>query len=88
MDEVTRENRLNRFLRRSELPQYTGLRRTSLDELIKSGKFPRPVLLVDNGRAVAWLEGDVISWQQGRIALRNAADPGRSDVAAPAAAEA
>jgi prophage regulatory protein len=67
-------HRLNRFYRRSELSQYVGLRRTQIDELIKRGEFPRPILLSDAGRAVAWLESDLIAWQMRRLAKREASE--------------
>ena len=62
--------RLNKFYRRAEMMQFVGLRRTQIDELIKTGEFPRPVRLSDNGRAVAWLESDLVSWQMRRLAKR------------------
>ena len=64
--------RLNRVYRLRELPQFVGLRRTQIAELIKGGHFPKPIQLSDSGRAVAWLEHDLIAWQTGRIAARNA----------------
>jgi hypothetical protein len=39
-----------------DLPQFVGLYRTQIGELIKAGEFPKPVPLSDGGRAVAWLE--------------------------------
>jgi prophage regulatory protein len=69
---MTEPNRLNRMYRLRDLPQFVGLRRTQIGELIKLGKFPRPVSLSDGGRAVAWLEHDLIAWQTDRIAARNA----------------
>lgn len=63
---------LQRVYRLRELPQFVGLRRTQIAELIKGGKFPKPIPLSDGGRAVAWLERDLIAWQTGRIAARNA----------------
>jgi prophage regulatory protein len=65
-------NRLNRMYRLRDLPQFVGLRRTQIGELIKSGEFPKPIPLSDGGRAVAWLEADLIEWQNARIAARNA----------------
>lgn len=62
---------LNRMYRLRELPQFVGLRRTQISELIKIGQFPRPIPLSDGGRAVAWLEHDLITWQNARIAARN-----------------
>jgi len=70
---MTEPNCLNRLYRLRELPQFVGLRRTQITELIKSGQFPRPIPLSDGGRAVAWLEHDLITWQHARIAARNGA---------------
>jgi prophage regulatory protein len=69
---MTEPNRLNRMYRLRDLPQFVGLRRTQIGELIKAGQFPEPIPLSDGGRAVAWLESDLIAWQHGRIAARNA----------------
>ena len=63
--------RLNRMFRLRDLPQFVGLRRTQIGELIKAGQFPEPIPLTEGGRAVAWLEHDLIAWQNGRIAARN-----------------
>jgi prophage regulatory protein len=68
---VTQNRQLRRFLRRREVLEYIGLRSTALDEEIKAGSFPRPVPLTDKGRAVGWLESDLIAWQDERIAARN-----------------
>jgi prophage regulatory protein len=67
------DHRLNRMYRLRELPQFCGLRRTQIGEMIKAGAFPKPIPLSDAGRAVAWLETDLIAWQNARIAARNAA---------------
>jgi prophage regulatory protein len=56
-----------------DLPQFVGLQRTQIAELIKADKFPKPIPLSESGRAVAWLEADLIAWQASRIAARNAA---------------
>jgi prophage regulatory protein len=65
-------DRLNRLYRLRDLPQFVGLRRTQISELIKAGQFPKPIPLSDSGRAVAWLEDDLIAWQGARIAARDA----------------
>jgi prophage regulatory protein len=70
---MTEPNRLNRMYRLRDLPQFVGLRRTQIGELIKAGEFPKPVPLSDSGRAVAWLESDLLAWQNARIAARNTA---------------
>ena len=69
---MTDTHRLNRMFRLRDLPQFVGLRRTQIGELIKSGQFPKPVPLSDSGRAVAWLEADLIAWQTARVSARNA----------------
>ena len=68
---MTDPHRLNRMFRIRELPEFVGLRRTQIGELIKAGEFPEPVPLSDSGRAVAWLECDLVAWQAARIAARN-----------------
>lgn len=71
--------RLYRFIRKKELPQYVGLGMTSIDNLVKSGEFPKPVPLNDSGRAVAWLEAELIEWQARRLLQRrNVASPGEA----------
>jgi prophage regulatory protein len=65
--------KLDRLYRRKEMLDFVGLRSTQLDELMKSGEFPKPIPLSDAGRAVAWLESDLVAWQAGRIAARNKA---------------
>jgi prophage regulatory protein len=61
---------LRRVLRKAELPQFVGLRRSVIDEMVREGKFPRPVKL--GARAVAWLADEVAEWQAARIAERDA----------------
>jgi prophage regulatory protein len=64
---------LNRLIRAADLPLYVGLKKTQIAALIKAGTFPKPVPLSDTGRAVAWLEADLVAWQASRIAKRDAA---------------
>jgi predicted DNA-binding transcriptional regulator AlpA len=70
---MTDINRLTRLYRLNELPRFVGLRRSRIAELIEAGEFPRPIRLSDTGRAVAWLESDLIDWQWECIARRAAA---------------
>jgi prophage regulatory protein len=46
--------------------EFSGLKRTALDDAIKAGTFPKPIKL--GVRAIGWLEDDLIKWQQARIA--------------------
>ena len=62
--------RLQKIIRLRDLPNYVGLRRTQIDELVRKGEFPRPIKLSDTGRARGWLESEVWAWQQERLAKR------------------
>jgi prophage regulatory protein len=64
------ENRLERVYRQAELTQFTGLKRSRIEALMKRGEFPRPVPLTNEGRAVGWLESDLVAWQNSRVAAR------------------
>lgn len=66
------EPRPFRIIRRRDLTAYVGLQRSQIAELIKSGQFPKPISLSDNGRAVGWVEDEVISWQRQRLSKRDA----------------
>jgi prophage regulatory protein len=63
---------LHKIIRRRDLPEFTGLQRTQLSELIARGEFPRPIPLSDSGRAVGWLWHEVVGWQRQRLAKRDA----------------
>jgi prophage regulatory protein len=63
--------RPHRLVRERDLPAYAGLKRTQIFELIKRGEFPRPIKLSERGRAKAWLEDEVLSWQRQRLAKRD-----------------
>lgn len=60
------------FLRRPTVEKIIGQSTSSLYELMKAGKFPRPVKLNPESKRspVAWLESEVRQWQRDRIAER------------------
>ncbi|HLH98718.1 MAG TPA: AlpA family phage regulatory protein [Xanthobacteraceae bacterium] len=60
------EPRLERIIRKRDLPQYTGLRPTAIDDAIAAGRFPRPIKL--GLRAVGWRECDLLEWQLAGLA--------------------
>lgn len=66
---------LQRFIRLADLPNYVGLKRTQIYELIKQNKFPKPIALTDSGAAKAWLESEILAWQATMIAQDRAAVP-------------
>ena len=53
------------ILRRSHVVQRTGLSRSTLYHYMKTGDFPKPVLL--GQRAVGWLESDISDWIAARV---------------------
>jgi prophage regulatory protein len=57
------------ILRRPAVEKVTGLRRSAIYERIAKGIFPKPIPL--DGRAVGWLESEVLDWQRARIAQRD-----------------
>ena len=63
MDEETRETlrgQIDRFVKRSELPQITSLSVVTIWRLRREGKFPEPVALTP-GR-LAWRLSDITRW--------------------------
>jgi predicted DNA-binding transcriptional regulator AlpA len=69
--QATTPNQLTRVFRLRDLPPFVGLRRTVIAGMVKSGDFPAPIRLNASGRAVGWLETDLIDWQNARIKARN-----------------
>lgn len=56
-----------RILRFPELREKVGYSRSNIHYLMEMGEFPKSIKL--GGRAVGWLESEVDSWIQERIAL-------------------
>jgi prophage regulatory protein len=57
---------VGRFLRLPDVQRETGLSRSQIYALAKTGRFPAPVKLSE--RCSAWLESAVNEWKAGRIA--------------------
>ena len=64
--------RSDRILRWPELRQKVGYSRSNIYYLTEMGEFPKSIKL--GGRAVGWLESEVDSWIQERIALSRKGD--------------
>ncbi len=62
-----------RFMRLPAVKQAVGLGRTAIYEKIKSGEFPAPYPLSNNGRAVAWASDEIDRWIESRIQAAGAA---------------
>lgn len=50
---------IDRFMRRPEVEQISGLGRTRIYELMALGEFPRPFRV---GRSVHWSAAEVFGW--------------------------
>jgi prophage regulatory protein len=60
----------------SRLPQVlqrVPLSRAQLYQMISEGRFPKPIKLGENARAVAWDDAEIDLWIEARIADREAA---------------
>jgi prophage regulatory protein len=57
------------FLRFAVVKELTGLSRSTVERLIKSGDFPAPKRI--GLRAVAWLASDLARWQADRVSARD-----------------
>jgi prophage regulatory protein len=69
-----------RFLRLPAVLEFAGFGRTKLYEEIELGRFPRPVRLVEGGRAIGWDETELVEWRNSRLAARDAGSaPSRAE---------
>ncbi len=60
-----------KFIRRKDAAKLVGYTATHVMRLARAGDFPKPIQLGPN--SVAFLESEVIEWQEARIAERDAA---------------
>ncbi len=58
------------ILRRPDVEAKTGLSRSGIYDLMKAGKFPRPVPLGE--KAVGWIQSEIETWIEERVAEREA----------------
>ena len=59
-----------RILRLPQVLDTTGLKRSTLYDLLKAHGFPKPVQL--SSKSVGWVEAEVQDWLQARIAASRA----------------
>lgn len=62
-----------RLIRRPEVEQRTGLRKSAIYQRAKSGTFPRPIKIGTYN--VAWLESEVDAWVAEQIAGSRGVQP-------------
>lgn len=58
-------HKTSRIIRRHQVQDLTGLKKSHIYAMAKAGKFPRQIKLSD--KAVGWVEKEVASWLDGRI---------------------
>ena len=58
-----------KFMRRVAVEDATSLPTSTLYDKIAAGEFPKPIPL--GPRSVAWLEDEVLAWQEAQIAKRD-----------------
>jgi predicted DNA-binding transcriptional regulator AlpA len=51
--------------------KVTGIGKTQLLDAVARGIFPKPIKVLEGGRAVAWVAKEVIQYLEGRIAKRD-----------------
>jgi prophage regulatory protein len=63
--------KLRRLLRLAAVEDATGMKKTQIYEAMARGVFPRPVPILEGGKAVGWVEDEIIAYIDVRIALRD-----------------
>lgn len=58
-----------RFLPVKEVVRRTSLSRATVYRLVQAGTFPKPVTLT--GARTAWVETEITTWMQSRLASRS-----------------
>ena len=61
-------NNLPRLMRLNQIRSLTGLSRSTIYGLMKTGDFPPNVQI--GARAVGWIDSEIASWLSGRIGAR------------------
>jgi prophage regulatory protein len=69
------EKKVQRIYRLPMVLDATGWSRSTLYTKINEGKFPAPIKLDPDGRAVGWPEDDVLTHQEALLATRCATEP-------------
>ena len=67
-----------RILRGHEVERLTGVGEGARNRLEAVDQFPRRVKITD--KAVGWIEGEVLAWIKGRMALRDEIEAREADL--------
>lgn len=60
---------VEKFLRRDDVSDVTGLPVSTIYEMMADGRFPKNVKI--SRRLVAWRESEIAKWQRERVAERD-----------------
>ncbi len=76
MTQEHKSTRPIRLVRRPELKTVYGISwgNTRLWQLCKEGRFPKPIKLMEGGRAIAWVASEVEEWIAARVNARDEAE--------------
>lgn len=66
-------HRAQKLIRIKQVQEMTGLSKSYIYQLAQQELFPKSILLIEGGSAVAWLESSVISWITSRVEASNKA---------------
>jgi predicted DNA-binding transcriptional regulator AlpA len=69
--ELRFEVALNVILREPDVASFSGVGRTTRQEMIEAGEFPAPFALNDSGRARGWDAIELFAWKCMRLARRD-----------------
>ena len=56
-----------RLIRLSEVEKMTGIRKSYIYKLMDKNEFPKNRKIVPEGKAVAWVEAEIIAWIKARV---------------------
>jgi prophage regulatory protein len=70
-----------KIIRHSDICKMLTLSSAKLHDMTAKGQFPKGFLIVPGGRAVGWLESDVIAWIEARHAAAEQYEGDEGEVA-------
>ena len=62
IEPVSERHKFVQILRHAEVQKRIKVSSAKLFDMVAKKQFPKPFLLVPGGRAVGWLEADVVQW--------------------------
>jgi prophage regulatory protein len=62
---------MQNLLRLTRVIELTGLKKSQIFDAVQRGIFPKPLKILEDGRAIAWVETEIAAYISGRIAARD-----------------